>query len=67
MNYEVEAYEGELRELRRKVKVLESVLDMVEDNTRMPHPHSDHQTRLYCLAERAKEERENSSGMLHAE
>lgn len=31
------------------------VLEMVQDNTKMPHQHSDLQTRLYCLSERATE------------
>jgi hypothetical protein len=31
------------------------VLEMVQDNTKMPHQHTDPQLRLYCLAERAEE------------
>ena len=31
------------------------VLQMVQDNTKMPHQHTDPQLRLYCLAERAEE------------
>jgi hypothetical protein len=31
------------------------VLNMVQDNTKMPHQHTDPQLRLYCLAERAEE------------
>jgi hypothetical protein len=41
-------------ELNEYVEMIE-VLKMVEDNTKMPHQHSDLQTRLYCLAERARE------------
>ena len=31
------------------------VLEMVIDNSKMPHLHADYQTRLYCLAERAQQ------------
>ena len=31
------------------------VLKMVEDNTKMPHQHSDYYERLCCLSERARE------------
>lgn len=37
------------------IERLKEVLEMVVDNTKMPHKHEDLQTRLYCLAERARE------------
>lgn len=40
---------------RHKLSLAKEVLEMVVDNTKMPHQHSDLQTRLYCLAERARE------------
>jgi hypothetical protein len=55
MNHEVERYPGELAKLRAQVIEAEKVIGMVQDNTKMPHHHTDPQTRLYCLAERAKE------------
>lgn len=39
----------------RKLYYALKIIEMVEDNTKMPHPHNDPQTRLYCLAERANE------------
>lgn len=41
-----------------KIKDALILIDMVEDNSKMPHPHADPQTRLYCLAERAREFKE---------
>jgi hypothetical protein len=43
-------------------KIMREVLEMVEDNSKMPHQHSDLQTRLYCLAERAREALSKNSG-----
>jgi hypothetical protein len=37
------------------VEKMRKVLEMVVDNTKMPHQHEDLQLRLYCLAERARE------------
>jgi hypothetical protein len=34
---------------------VKTVLEMVEDNTKMPHQHKDYYERLCCLAERARE------------
>jgi hypothetical protein len=45
----------ELREIRTRLASAEEVLAMVEENTKMPHQHTDPQLRLYCLAERARE------------
>lgn len=42
-------------ESQSKLAIAVEVLEMVEDNTKMPHQHSDLQTRLYCLTERATE------------
>lgn len=39
----------------QQIEDLKELAEMVEDNTKMPHQHEDLQTRLYCLAERAKE------------
>jgi len=41
--------------LKAKLAAAVKVLEMVQDNTKMPHSHSDPQLRLYCLAERASE------------
>lgn len=41
-------------EMNEYIEMVE-VLRMVEDNSKMPHQHQDLQTRLYCLAERARE------------
>lgn len=38
--------------LEQQNAVMKNVLEMVEDNSKMPHQHTDLQTRLYCLAER---------------
>jgi hypothetical protein len=40
---------------------METVLEMVVDNTKMPHEHTDPQLRLYCLSERAQEVLNESS------
>jgi hypothetical protein len=45
----------EVNKLQSENKKLREALEMVMDNTKMPHQHSDLQTRLYCLAERARE------------
>lgn len=45
----------EVQELKQIVKAMKIVLDMVEDNTKMSHQHTDPQLRLYCLAERANQ------------
>jgi hypothetical protein len=51
-----------LEKEREENKKLREALEMVMDNTKMPHHHSDLQTRLWqeiwlldCLAERARE------------
>jgi len=41
--------------LRKENKRLREVLEMVEDNSKMHRPDADPYTRLYCLAERARE------------
>jgi len=45
----------ELDQLKYRLSEAERVLQMVEDNTKMPHKHEDPQLRLYCLSERAHE------------
>ena len=47
--------DSRINELEKKLNVAISILEMVEDNTKMPHKHSDFQVRLHCLAERARE------------
>lgn len=42
-------------EVKEYIAGLENLAEMVMDNTKMPHQHSDLQTRLYCLSERARE------------
>lgn len=46
---------AEVRELEDRLEKLTGLAEMVMDNTKMPHQHTDPQLRLYCLAERAKE------------
>lgn len=38
-----------------QIEDLIEVLEMVEDNRKMPHQHKDYYLRLCCLSERAKE------------
>lgn len=38
-----------------RLRKIKEFIEMVEDNTKMPHQHTDPQLRLYCLAERARE------------
>jgi hypothetical protein len=45
----------ELVKLKHNLELAKLVLEMVEDNSKMPHQHEDKQLRLYCLAERARE------------
>ena len=44
-----------LIEIEKRLEEAEEVLEMVADNTKMPHQHTEPQLRLYCLAERANE------------
>ena len=41
--------------LKQQLKAAHKVIDMVEDNTKMPHQHKDYYERLCCLSERANE------------
>jgi hypothetical protein len=41
--------------LKQQLKEANVVIDMVEDNTKMPHQHKDYYERLCCLSERANE------------
>lgn len=52
---------AEIEALKSKLVIAKYVLEMVVDNTKMPHQHSDFQTRLYCLSERASEALEKLS------
>jgi hypothetical protein len=45
----------EMKALMEENHKLRELAEMVMDNTKMPHQHTDPQLRLYCLAERAKE------------
>jgi hypothetical protein len=54
-NDKIKQLEHRLAETENRLKDAETVLSMAEDNTKMPHQHSDPQLRLYCLAERASE------------
>lgn len=45
----------EIHQLETKLQVALEFIDMVEDNSKMPHQHSDYYLRLCCLAERATE------------
>lgn len=47
--------EAKNAELQKKLDEAVKVIEMVEDHRKMPHQHSDLQTRLYCLTERATE------------
>lgn len=51
----VEEVEYKNSNLLAEVQKLTAVLEMVQDNTKMPHQHTDPQLRLYCLSERASE------------
>lgn len=42
-------------EITKEYIQLVELAEMVRDNTKMPHQHTDPQLRLYCLAERADE------------
>jgi hypothetical protein len=52
---EMEHLWNSYQEASEQNKVMREALEMVEDNRKMPHHHDDLQTRLYCLAERARE------------
>lgn len=41
--------------LEQQIKEAERVINMVEDNRKMPHHHKDYYERLCCLSERARE------------
>ena len=51
----IEELESEIVTLKEQNKKYREVLEMVEDPRKMPHQHEDLRTRLYCLAERARE------------
>jgi hypothetical protein len=60
-------YLTKCQELEAHNELMKNVLEMVEDNSKMPHRHDDLQTRLYCLAERAREALlKNNQGMKDA-
>lgn len=50
-----QCWEDSQAEERKRAQALVTLAEMVEDHTKMPHQHSDLQTRLYCLTERASE------------
>jgi CHASE3 domain sensor protein len=41
--------------LEQKLAIAKEALEMVADNSKMPHQHSDYYLRLCCLSERANE------------
>jgi hypothetical protein len=51
----IELQIDKIQKLKADREVLVTLAKMVEDNSRMPHSHTDPQLRLYCLAERANE------------
>jgi hypothetical protein len=46
---------AKLDEMEKKIDGAMEVIDMVIDNSKMPHKHSDPQLRLYCLTEIASD------------
>lgn len=44
-----------IEELEAQLEEANEIIAMVEDHRKMPHQHSDAQTKLYCLTERAGE------------
>jgi hypothetical protein len=61
--------DASILEMNKKIKKLQAqldkalrVIDMVEDNTKMPHQHKDYYERLCCLSERARELKEELKG-----
>lgn len=57
----VEATMKRCHKAEYNLKLAMELIDMVEDNSKMPHQHTDPQTRLYCLTERAVELRDKLS------
>jgi endonuclease V-like protein UPF0215 family len=51
----INSLEAELEHERRRSEKLLKVVEMVEDNRKMPHKHLDYFERLCCLTERAQE------------
>lgn len=49
------AFAGYNEFLKEQVEALKELAEMVQDNTKMPHQHSDYYERLCCLSERARE------------
>lgn len=45
----------EVSKLQTQLEEAHKIIDMVENNTLMPHPHSEPQLRLNCLSERSNE------------
>lgn len=45
----------ENEKLKQQLKDANELIDMVENNTKMPHQHKDYYERLCCLSERARE------------
>ena len=52
---EAESDREKIARLESQLKEARTLVEMVQDNTKMPHQHTDPQLRLYCLAERATE------------
>jgi hypothetical protein len=48
----------EIQKLQAQLDEANKVIDMVENNTKMPHQHKDYYERLCCLSERAREYKE---------
>ena len=51
----IDSLDIENRNLKKQIVQAEKVLEMVIDNTKMPHQHKDYYERLCCLTERASE------------
>jgi len=54
VDYNVALHKVKLK-LEQQLKESERVINMVEDNRKMPHHHKDYYERLCCLSERARE------------
>ena len=60
--HEIKSLKSENAALKEKLAKSVECLEMVEDNSKMPHQHSDYYTRLCCLSERARQTLEEIKG-----
>jgi hypothetical protein len=51
----IQTREKEIVDLKAKLALTVELVEMVQDNRKMPHFHLDHYERLCCLSERATE------------